>query len=268
MTNMYESNLSGALMYMWGYRDARHEVHIPPGLLLNAQNALDNLVGDLLGAVLPQVTAPQANASINAKSPHQRRWFIAELKLSRGGFHEEVFSASAKAHRVALSKHLHASKLSSRLSRVAHFAIWQESCAIAWAPYVNTIVRKPPNGPPPPRDELDYPVSAAGFDEFYSGLNNSDTTLWEQNKLFSQEGIGLPIEGMRQYLACILQCCFAPPITSSMAAQASDELLFGYVSAGGGARLTKCSLQSLLVACASFGKTVSPLPNGDLSALS
>ena len=149
MTIIYESGAAGAFMYMWGYHDAQHNVTVPPGLLLNNQNPLDMLLGDLFGAVTPKAAVPAGVAPAVPPVQPQRRWFIAELKQDRDGFYNEVHSSKAKSHRSGLYAHLRADQVCRNLSRTGHFAIWHQIEGIVITPYAHTVGPGPAGGPWP-----------------------------------------------------------------------------------------------------------------------
>jgi hypothetical protein len=244
MTVLYESGLAGAFMYMWGYQDALHNVPVAPGLLLNSQNTLDNLIGDLFGA-------------ISAGEDSTRRWFLAELKQDHAGFHDEVHGTKAKPHRTALYTHLRADKFCRDLARFGHFAVWyEEPQDVLIAPYAHAVGPGAMALPGQGFHELNHASFTSGFDVFYKNLHEPDLTRFYMNELLYGPGLGLPIEGMQAYLQCILQFCVPLPTTPALAAAAAAELIFGYVDRGGGAVLAKGTFEGLLASCAAFAATV------------
>lgn len=250
MTFLFESAIAGAFMYSWGYQDAMRGVLVPPGLLINPQNTLDQLIGDLFGSVTPSVPGELPAST-------ERRWFIAELKQDEKGFHTEVHTGAAKPARAALYAHLRSDDECRNLARFGHFAVWLEDDEIVAAPYAHTVGPGSYQGSGPFAHELDNHSFKAKFKPFYDALCEPDMHRFWGNKLNYGAGLGLPQEGMQEYLKCMLQFSVPPQAHSDMVEQAATQLLFGH-AAPGGAVISVGTFEGLLASCAKFMATVAP----------
>lgn len=263
MSTLHESNLVGSFMYLWGYRDARAGKTEPPGLLVQAQNTLDHIVGDLFGAT-------------GATDFGHRRCFIIEFKRDLNGFSKEVRGSKAKAHRTALYQHLRNDSSCRKLAKFGHFGAYADGNDLVLVEYANAVgpdLETLKRESPPHRYDLDYPSPAFKFDLLYKELNE---TLVEplhphskdpKNSLFYTEGdphlyrkgLGLSVPSMQAYLRCMVQFCLKEGVqaTEQSVKSAAHELIFG-VSGKKSTLLAMGSFEGLLKACARYKMTVSP----------
>lgn len=123
MTDLYESAIAGDFMYGFGYLDALEGFHADANLILNAQNTLDTLIGDLFGEVL---------------APSGARYFLIEFKqklVGVAGFGSEWSKASKRS----LLWHLLYDYDCLELSVVGHFGVWLSRNLLRAAPYICAV---------------------------------------------------------------------------------------------------------------------------------
>lgn len=197
---LYESALVGAFNYLWGYRDASLGKSPSMAILSNAQNPLDQLIGDMLGNV-------------------EGRYFLIEFKAEVSGFFNEVHAKNAKPARSNLYRHLRTDFECRKLARFGHFGAWSNG-SLRIAPYAHAV--GPGNFAGKQYHELDYASFEADFDKFYDYINCPDVT--PRDSLYAS-GLGLPADAMLHYLECILQ-----QFPGVMAPSEEANAIFGFWS--------------------------------------
>lgn len=249
MSKLFESAQVGSFMYMWGYADAVDNRPHSPGLLVNSQNVLDHLVGDLFGAVNPS----------RDEAKTERRWFLAEFKRERNGFYQEVHYKNAKPHRRALYSHLREDFKCRQLARFGHFAIWgDDENELIIEPYAHAVRPGPAGGPGPGLHELDTASVQHPFMPFYRALHMAQMRRHYMDVNFYGQGLGLPCASMQKYLACMLQFCVPLPTSPTIINRAAQQLLFGFTEADASSGLALTSFEGLLSACARFAAKTQP----------
>lgn len=178
----HESAIVGAFNYLWGYHDAQNGTAICPCILSNAQNFLDELLGDVVARI-------------------EHRYFIIEFKQTRLGFEREVHGAKAKPARFGLYNLLYSNGTVRALSTAGHYTCWADT-ALRFGYYANAP------GPGPlfvPTHILNAPGPTLSFSDFYDRTHNLDLTLSATDPSTFANGIGLPLSGMVEYLEAMVQ---------------------------------------------------------------
>lgn len=178
----HESAIVGAFNYLWGYHDARDGTAVCPCILSNAQNFLDELLGDMVARI-------------------EHRYFIIEFKQTRPGFEHEVHGAGAKPARFGLCNLLYSNGTVRALSTAGHYACWVDT-ALRFEFYANA---PGPGSLIVPGNILNSPGSKLTFSDFYDRIHNPDLTLSGGNPSTFTNGIGLPLRGMVEYLEAMVQ---------------------------------------------------------------
>ena len=231
---LHESSLVGAFHYLWGYFDSKSNKLFLPLLLNNAQNPLDVAVGDLISKV-------------------GGRYFIIEFKRERIGFMDEVHGASAKPARKSLYTILRDQKKIRNWARFGHFGAYQEDDELIFEPWGHVVGPESKLQPDNKWHELDYNSFKAKFAGMYSYLNDSNLKASSSCELCYDPGLGLPAQGMYEYLKNVLG---AHPKTLN----ASDEVnaLFGFVSSvPANTKLISTNMISILESFSRLGKVIS-----------
>lgn len=178
----HESAIVGAFNYLWGYHDAQNGTAVCPCILSNAQNFLDELLGDMVARV-------------------EHRYFIIEFKQTRPGFEDEVHSGAAKPARFGLYNLLYGNGTVRALSTAGHYACWADT-ALRFEYYANA---PGPGSIFVPGHILNAPGTKLTFNDFYDGIHNPAMTLSAGNPSTFANGIGLPLRGMVEYLEAMVQ---------------------------------------------------------------
>jgi len=178
----HESAIVGAFNYLWGYHDAQNRTAVCPCILSNAQNFLDELLGDMVAQI-------------------EHRYFIIEFKQTRPGFEHEVHGAKAKPARFELYNLLYNNGTVRALSTAGHYACWADT-ALQFEFYANA---PGPGSLFVPVHILNTPGAKLTFSDFYDGIHNPDLTLSAVNPSTFANGIGLPLRGMVEYLEAMVQ---------------------------------------------------------------
>lgn len=193
--DFYESQVVFEFARLWG----RHEVKfwastdVQARLLGNAQNDFDSLLADVAG---------------NAGT----RFFLIEFKRERKGFRQEAIAKSGKPHRQALYQHLQSDHTCRQLARFGHFGAYvNEDGSLVFEPYAHavaapaireTIVRQTLGTD---WHELDYQSFKISFTDFFWAVSCISDERYSQNVGLFKDGLGLPDESFKQYVACMYQ---------------------------------------------------------------
>lgn len=202
---MHESNLLGAFVYAWGYRDGQSK-RPSASLLLTPQSFLDHLVGDLVGS-----------------SP-EGRWFIVEFKRERVGIKQEITRKTARKNLMGM---LWNDPKAAQLSAYGHFACWLDE-ELALEQYV--VAADDERFRRVDIKNFCFMGTTISFDRFYGLLTESDTTPFYErpDDLFS-EGSGLTGRGMARYLQAVVG---AHP--ASVNGTREVQVLLGRIPSNGG----------------------------------
>lgn len=200
---IYESAVVGVFNYLWGYRDAIDKKKPSMPFLTNAQNPLDELIGDMFGNC-------------------EGRFFLIEFKAERAGFFDEVHGRKSKIARTMLYRHLRNDFSCRKLALFGHFAGWSNG-TIQIAPYAHTV--GPGSLVGNKYHELDSKRWEWGFDRFYEHITWPDVRKSVFDDEFYGDGLGIPANSMLAYLECVL--AGFPNVVSP-----TDEAnaIFGFVS--------------------------------------
>lgn len=217
---LYESEVSGMFMYLWGFYDASKKM-ATPGLLQQSQNRLDHLIGDLFG---------QVPATVDVT-----RWFLAEFKTDKGSFPEEV---RTKRHRLELLDELYnvASPADFRASKHSHLAIWlNQEGEIRWSFYPPTATAAP------------NPASWS-FQELYRGMHETDGSLDSSGKLYVR-GSGVPKTTMCEHLERMMNAKASSKGMAVNGAAEADYLMLGKVTPGYAPQIVTTKFADLVDRC-------------------
>ncbi|MCU1218617.1 hypothetical protein ACNJRW_04165 [Stenotrophomonas maltophilia] len=203
---MYESTLAGAFFYLWGAHDYQQRRVGRNAIVLNAQNPLDNLLGDLVGKT------------------DSGRWFIAELKRLESGFPQELI---AKPHRANFLNWLASSTIDSQVSSRAHFAVWAHNNDFRVSEYAATA--DPALFAPTPTNLMR--AVAIGFRDFYDEVNIRTRSKHPVCSQILSHGLGVPGPAMVNYIMNLIR-----HHKDSIDAQEESLLIFANIPPSGPAK--------------------------------
>jgi hypothetical protein len=189
-------------------------------LLLQSQNKLDHLLGDLFGTV---------------QSGDVTRWFAAEFKRDAASFPDEL---RTKKNRRELVDALYnvAADDDFRASKHAHLAVWLNDLGeVRWSFYVPTAAGTPSPG-------------SWTFEDLYRGLHRTNAALDGSGKLYLK-GAGVPRSTMREHLERMMQAESAAKGSQTNTASEADYLMFGVVAPGFVPQLVSVRFANLIARC-------------------